>query len=496
MHFPDGRSVPAQKLQCFMHPPWAQANSGRSPYEETGDHPTGRLFLMNPDHTPSPPFICLILFHCLAAVLLTTIGSTTVVHAQVQCWASRQNEGPVTDKRWAHHLRAMNAAETIVKQSQEFLNPPVPVRMQTTMAANRYGPMHSKLIVRAYPEQTLVGIGIWKGECGIIPEADLVAGSIARVGILFNQVPKDIFMDHGEIPKLTGMMGGFPEYNGWVMISKDGRLPWIPQTLGERLDRIGAARERALADWRNAKASRKAPDQAMIDRTVALRRRTDPAGADQYAESMKRLAADIEAAHANDAAREAHLMKLLNEYRAYRASFTSQQLMMPAVWADTDDSARKAMEAQVDGLQELSVDDQWRVGKIREQSRRLEREAAASDNEMIALQVRAQARDLLQDADQIRRDHMERAAWEGEALRAAYELTNLQPGPAEQALAYKIDPAFPNRNQSGKIQMIAVLVPTQSEEDILQRPEYAARKAWLDRTKPSINYAALAALLD
>lgn len=485
-----------------MHSPQGtHANDTRSPHEETRDHPTGiietrRLFLTNPDHTPIPPFTRSVGFYFLAAALLTAVCSATVVHAQVQCWASRQNEGPVTDKRWAHHLKAMNAAETIVKQSQEFLNPPVPVRMQTTMAANRYGPMHSKLIVRAYPEQTLVGIGIWKGECGIIPDADLVAGSIARVGIVFNQVPKDLFMDHGEIPKLTGMVDGFPEYNGWVMISKDGRLPWIPQTLGDRLDRIGAARERALADWRHAKASRKAPDQAMIDRTVALRRKTDPAGADQYAENMKRLAAEIEAAHANDAAREAHLTKLLNEYRAYRASFTSRQLMMPAVWADTDDSARKAMEAQIEGLQELSVDEQWRVGKIREQSRRLEREAAVNDNEMVAFQMRAQARNLLQDADHIRKDHMERAAWEGEALRTAYELTNLKPGPAEQALAYKIDPAFPNRNQLGKIQMIAVLVPTQSEEDILQRPEYAARKAWLDRTKPSINYAALAALLD
>ena len=444
---------------------------------------------------PVSPSILLASCATILAITLMIFSESTLAHAQVQCWMSRQNEGPLADKRWARHLKAMIAAETIVKQSQEFLNPPVPVRMRTTMAANRYGPMDSRLIVRAYPEQTSVGIGIWKGECGIIPEADLVAGSIGQVNIVFNHVSKDMFMGQDEIPKLIRTIGGYPEYNGWVVISKNGRLPWIPQTLGDRLDRVGAARERALADWRNAKTSRKIPNRDMIDRT-ALQRKTEPVGAGQYVENMRRLTTDIEAAQAKDAARDAHLTKLLNEYRAYRASFTAQQLAMPAVWADTDGSAHKAMEAQVDELQGLSMDEQVRMGEIREQSRRLEREAAVSDNETAALQLRAQARDLLQDADQIREDHMERAELEGETLRGAYELTNLKPGSAQQALAYKMDPTFPNRSQSGKIQVIAVSVSPQNEEGILQRPEQAARRAWLDRVKLSIDYAALAALLD
>ena len=303
-------------------------------------------------------------------------------------------------------------------------------------------------------------------------------------------------MRQDEIPKLTGSRGGYPEYNGWVVISRNGRLPWIPQTLGDRLDRIGTARERAMADWRNAKASRKAPDQAIIDRTAALRRKTDPGGADQYVENMRRLTADIQAAQAKDAARDVHLTKLLNEYRAYRASFTAQELAMPAVWADSDGSARKAIEAQVDELQALSMDDQGRVGDIREQSRGLEREAAVSHNEATARWLRTQAGALLQDADKIHKDHMDRAELEEEALRGAYELTTLKPGPAEQALAYKMDPTFPNRSQPGKIQVIAVSVSTLNEEDVLQRPEHVAPNAWLDRVKSSIDCASLAALLD
>ena len=303
-------------------------------------------------------------------------------------------------------------------------------------------------------------------------------------------------MGQDEIPELTGMIGGYPEYNGWVVISKNGRLPWIPQTLGDRLDRVGAARERALADWRNARALRKAPDQTMIERTAALRRKTDPAGADQYVENMRRLTADLQAGQAKDAARGAQLAKLLNDYHAYRASFTAQQLAMPVVWADTDGSVRKAMEAQIDEQQTLSVDEQGRVGEIREHSRSLEREAMASDNEAVALRLRTQAMDLLQDADQVSKDHRERAVLEEEALRGAYELTNLKPGLAEQALTYKMDPTFPSLSQPGKIQIIVLSTVTLAEENILQRPEQAARKAWLDRVKESIDYAALAALLD
>jgi len=429
----------------------------------------------------------------LALMLIVHVG---IADAQVKCWVPRQNEGPVTDKRWARHLKAMSAAETILKQSQEFLNSPVPVRLRTTMATNRYKPNDSRLIVQAYPEQTSLGIEIWQGACGISPDADRVAGSIGKISIFFNHLSKDMFMGQDEIPELTGMIGGYPEYNGWVVISKNGRLPWIPQTLGDQLDRVGAVRERALADWRNARALRKAPDQTMIDRTAALRRKTDPAGADQYVENMRRLTADLQAGQAKDAARGAQLTKLLNDYHAYRASFTAQQLAMPAVWADTDGSVRKAMEAQIDELQTLSVDEQERLGEIREHSRSLEREAMASDNEAVALRLRTQAMDLLREADQVSKDHGERAVLEEEALRDAYELTNLKPGPAEQALAYKMDPTFPSLSQPGKIQVIVLSTVTLAEEDILQRPEQAARKAWLDRVKESIDYAALAALLD
>lgn len=436
-------------------------------------------------------------FGVLAVLLSFSIPTTAI--AQVQCWAPRQDDGPVTDKRWARHLKAMNAAEALIKQSREFTDSPVLVRMRTTMAAGPYELWNSRVSVRAYPELTSGGIRLWEGECKVTSQADRVAGSIGRVSVFFNHVSKEMFMGSDEVPKRTGTAAGYPEYGGWVLISKNERLPWIPQTLGDRLARIGAAREKAVTDWHRDKAARKVPDRAMVERTAALLRRNDPAGADNYMENMKRLAADVQAAQAKDAARDAHLSKLLSEYRTYRASFTAEQLAKPAVWADPEDSARQALEARIAGIQELSMEDRRRVDEALTQSFELERDALAAENagnQVEAQRLRSRANSVSMEAELVRKNHIERAALQAEELRDAFELNNLKPGSVDRALSYKMDPTFPDRSKPGKIQVIAVFVPTLTEDEVYNQPELIQRKAWLDRVRSSIDYAALAALLD
>jgi hypothetical protein len=216
-------------------------------------------------------------------------------------------------------------------------------------------------------------------------------------------------------------------------------------------------------------------------------------------ENMKWLTADVQAAQARDAARDAYLSKLLSEYRTYRASFTAEQLAKPAMWADPEDSARKALEARIATIQELSTDDRRRVDEALAQSFALDREAVAAGNagnQAEAQRLRAQANSLSMEAELVRKAHMERAAMQAEELRDAFELNSLKPGTIDQALAFKMDPAFPDRSKPGKIQVIAVFVPTLTEDDVYNRPELVQRKAWLDQVKSSIDYASLAALLD
>lgn len=434
------------------------------------------------------------------ASLLFTVSALSPAHAQVQCWAPRQYEDTATDKRWARHLKVMEAAETIVKQSTDFMSPPVPVRMRTTMSAGPLELWNSRLFVRAYPKQTSVGIRLWEGECGIIPQADRVAGSDGEVAVFFNYAHRQMFLDTFGKFERTGTVAGYPEYSGWVLLTKNGRVPWIPQTLGDQLDRIGVEREKAAKEWEETKRSRnRVPDQATVDRTAALLRKTDPAGAEKYVHSMKQLAKDVEADQAQDGARDTYFTKRLSDYRAYRESFTTEQLAMPAVSVDQDGSGRKALDAQIKKLQELGTEDKQRVEEALRRSRLLERDAQAAaktGNKAEADRLRAEAIDLSREAKQIRKDHTERAALKGEALRGDYELNNLKPGSAEQAFAFKIDPMFPDHHQPDKIQVITVLIVTLTDKDIRHRPEHAARKVWLDRVKASMDYAALAALLD
>lgn len=420
--------------------------------------------------------------------------------AQVECWAPRQYEDAATDKRWARHITVMEAAEAIIKRSTDFMNPPVPVRMRTTMAAGPLELWNSRLFVRAYPKQTSVGIRLWEGECGVIPQADRVAGSDGEVAVFFNYVHRQMFLDTFGKFERTGTVAGYPEYGGWVLLTKDGRVPWIPQTLADQLDRLGAEREKAMKDWHDTKTSRdKGPDQATVDRTAALLKQTDPAGAEKYLHSMKELARDIESDRAKDAARDAHFAKLMSDYRTYRASFTAEQLAMPAVSADPNGAGRKVLDAQIKKLRELGVEEKQRVEEALRRSRTLEREAQSamkSGHRSEADRLRVEAMDLSREAKQIRKDHAEHAALKGDALRGDYELNNLKPGSSQQAFAFKIDPMFPDHNQPEKIQVIAVLIVTLTDKDIRHRPEHAARKAWLDRVKATMDYAALAALLD
>jgi len=62
--------------------------------------------------------------------------------------------------------------------------------------------------------------------------------------------------------KRTGRVAGNPEYEGWVLITKDERLPWLPQTLADRLDEDGEKRQRALTDARRRQAGAVADDAA------------------------------------------------------------------------------------------------------------------------------------------------------------------------------------------------------------------------------------------
>ena len=374
------------------------------------------------------------------------------------CWAPVVEEDAAVSPRFAGLRQAMVAAESIIKKNADFLAPLEPVRWRSSMSA---GPMvdgGGRLHIKVVPERKLDGTRLWGTECGIIPQLDRIGGAIFQISVFFNT--DSILGAAGSVPKLTGTVGGFPEYNGWIVITKDGRLPWVPVTLAEKLDAEGAKRERALADWKRTAAGMKVPDEAATLKTYEALKKTDAAGAEKFLSAARDQQRELERLQ-----REiyplmtASLERQLQEYIDYRAAQSPEALRSAAVLADTTGEGKRKLDAQVAQMRALPAADQQR----------------ASANP--------------QEARAIRQAHTERTApLVAEAL-ASYDLKNLQAGPAERAISVKRDPAFPDFKDPNRLQLITVSFSLDPNTRNVER------RAWQQRVKESFDYAALAALL-
>jgi hypothetical protein len=217
-----------------------------------------------------------------------------------------------------------------------------------------------------------------------------------------------------------------------VLITKDGRLPWIPVTLADKLDAEGEKRERALAEWKANLADMKMPDTA--PRRPAYGTRATAARRLSAADGVTRAAA-------------------CGVSKQYRASQSPGGAPLGGGVGRSDGEGKKKLEARLNELRALTP------AKSRQQSR--SREARA-----------------------IRQAHMERAGPLITEAMANYDLTNLQAGPAERAIGVKPDPAFPDFKDPNRIQMIAVLFSADPD------PKNVDRRAWQQRIKDTFDYAA------
>ena len=409
-------------------------------------------------HRRPTPLLVAQLTPLLAAVpaALLTLLAPLPAAAQIDCWAPQEDMDSARDRRFATQLAWMKAAEQIIRGNTAFMAPPEPVRMRTTASA---GPLHpsARLYVRAYPEKSTVGIQVWTGKCDVIPQAERIAASIGQIDVFFNEPVKGMFLQTG-VPKFEGMVGGYPRYNGWVIITRGGRLPWIPQTLGDRLEAEAEKRRRALADWRQQNAAMKAPDAAKMEQAAALMRRTDPAAADKLLASIEQIRRELD--HHQRVVlppMTAQLEKEVADLERYRASFSAAELAQPAIWTDSDNAGRRQLEQRVRELNKLTPEESESIRSGVRRSvdvRNARREAVAP---------------LIRDAT------------------AQYELAHLKPGPAAQAMAFKPDPGLPDAARPDKLQLIAVT---------FSRDTRKQRGPWMQAAQETFDFAALAAMLD
>jgi len=345
------------------------------------------------------------------------------------CWTTRLQEDAAASPRFAGLRAAMLAAEGLLKANAAFLAAPQPVRLRTSLSAGPLDGGGARMHIKAVPERKPDGTRLWATTgCEVIPQIDRIGGAIAQVSIFFNQDARGQFISPvGRPPTRTGTVAGYPEYNGWVLITRDQRVPWLPQTLADLLDEEHEKRERALAEAR-----------------------TRPAG----------LVPDTAAGGVT------WLEKQVRDLREYRAAFPAQALRAPGVWGDPTGEGRKRLDAEAAALRRLS---------------------AADEQQLEALRL-ARAPDRAVRGREIQQAHMARVTPLIIDALATYDLTNLRPGTAEQAMRAKPDPSFPDVSAPNRVQVIAVMF------SFGPKPA-GAQLDWQTRTIAEFDFAALAALL-
>lgn len=365
--------------------------------------------------------------------------AASAAQAQVDCRTPREQMNSVAAAKFAPIRQTLLSVEELIYKNAPYQDPPEPVRMRTTLIAGPSEKGGGRIFVRAYPEKQGT-IQIWtKDRCDVIPQSERVAASVGQIYVFINYNVEEQFLRDNAVPKYEGEYAGFPIYNGWIVMTKDKRLPWIPQTLGDRLDQETAKRQRAIDDWNETKAGLKVPDEAAQMKTYEMLKQGDPAGAEKFLATVRDTIAQVKKAKSEEPIMDAHLQRHLQAVRDYRATFTAAQLNQPAMWTDPTREGQRRLDTNIAEFQ------------------RLPREKAFF---------------LIQDA------------------RADYDLTNVKPGPKDQAMAFKPDPAFPDFKDPFRPQLIMITFWSKSDPK-----DNSPRTTWLRQARETFDFPALAALL-
>ncbi len=433
---------------------------------------------------------------CAAAAATAQASLPNVVHeaphgGESGCWTPRKEEDGAADPKLATLRRAMLSAEDLFRRNAAFMAAPEPVRMRTSLSAS---PGSARMHILAVAERKEDGTRIWSTGCTVIPQVDRIGGGIAQVSVFFNvDVRAAILGPWTEVPKITGRAAGYPEYNGWVVMTKDGRLPWIPHTLEDKLSAEGARREKALGDWMKSSASLKPPDPAFIQKTYEMLKKTDPAGAERFLVSMKEQTEETNRKWQTEyPATTAQLRKEVEDYKRYRASFSAEALQAPAVWGDPTGEGKRRLDARIAELNALPAEEQRQADEWGREARVLERQAQTemkNQNPAEAARLRARSNELGLKMRALRKAHQERASHLIADADAQYRLTNLKPGDRDKAISFKPDPEFPSSKDPNRIQVIGVAFRFDADA---RKPE---RRAWGQRVRETFDFSSLAALL-
>jgi alpha-tubulin suppressor-like RCC1 family protein len=380
--------------------------------------------------------------------------------AGVDCWAPTREIGrDWKDPRFAPIRQAMATIERLLRENEAFAAR-LPERVRVITEAHTDGGM-PQLIVAAFPRAR------WsQTACRVLGDIEDGLGSVR---VSFNgYYGGEYFRNEHMTP--SRYIGGVPVYNfpgrggpfgsvkiEHVVISKDGKIPVVPVTLADRLDKEAQNLTESLEK---------------AERDLAVK-------TDSAVEAIQRQY-------------ETDLRRQVEALRAYRASFSAEQLRAAWVQGDQNGPEKGQLDARVKALQALPSDSQVQVTDLGTRARALQRQVQTRGiTPQEAARLRSEANDLLTQANAIVAAHRSRVAPEVAALHRDFELKLIRPGDASHASYYKDDPTFYDSANPGRIQLIALRFLASSSRDTAA----AQVQAWMDQVMNTFDYAALKALI-
>ncbi len=387
------------------------------------------------------------------------------VPKSVDCWIPKVAKLP-TEARLAPLRQALLTTERLITENSAFVQQlPEGARLWFHEDAWRLTAYAYPRDGGPYTQWTTGSCNVLGGDLRPVTTGDR-APVLGQIDVVFNG--NDAFIPAQYFPNVRTpdrIVAGFPVYRhattygitDYIVITNDGRLPVIPVTLADRLDFLAESLKRTLEDEGKQQAT-----QAAVQ---ALRRE-----------------------------RIADLQRQVEALRAYRASFSVDELR--AAWVEADGSPQGAewrqLDARVKALEALSPEEQAQVNDLGTRARALQRQATTRGTTPAeAARLRSEANTLLNEANAIVFAQRKRVAPQVVAMRSDFQLRRDRPGDASQARDYKDDPDYYDKSDPSRIRMILVVFSAGSGRDTSP----AQAKAWMDRVEATFDYAALKALI-
>jgi hypothetical protein len=270
-------------------------------------------------------------------VLALLLSAGSRAEAQLDCGVptrERSAEGAVRGPALVAFRRSALAVEAIVKRNAAFMAGVRPIRVRTTIDYAS-GPPRSAIVNTVAYNQ-----GAWtRAGCDVIPEADRGGGiSDGGIHIVINDprsflggTDSDGVLEVFTEPKLTGQFAGFPEYDGlYVLLSRENRVPWVPVTAAEVLDREERRLAREVEEFEKER-QRPGINEADIQKSYEALLKIAPAQAEAQRAAMLKIMVETRQRMAEFITqRAADLARKREALAAYRASFDADGLRRQA----------------------------------------------------------------------------------------------------------------------------------------------------------------------